>query len=85
MGKDQPHNGAWTKWPMYEGTMARELEPRTKARIAALNEEMRTIFFADRRYWERGQAATLEERAKYQRRQDRLEEMRKELALLRSA
>ena len=61
------------------------MEPRREARIAALNEEVHTIYFDDRRYWERGQAATLEERAEYHRRQDRLEEIRKELALLGSA
>lgn len=65
--------------------MAMEPDARVKARIAALYEEMHTIYFADRRYWERGQAATPDERAEYQRRQDRLEEIRKELALLWSA
>lgn len=62
-----------------------EPDATAKARIAALNEEVHTIYFADRRYWERGRAGTLEERAEYQRRQDRLEEVRKELVLLRSA
>ena len=53
-----------------------------RARIAALNEEMDAIYFADRRYWERGQAVTSKERAEHQRRQDRLEEIRAELAQL---
>jgi hypothetical protein len=57
-------------------------DARAKARIAALNEEIHTIYFADRRHWKRGQAATLEERAEYHRRQDRLEEIRKEHSLL---
>jgi hypothetical protein len=61
--------------------MAMEPDARAKARMAALNEEVHTIYYADRRYWERGQAATPEERTEYQRRQDRLEEIRKELAL----
>jgi hypothetical protein len=63
--------------------MALEPDAGAKARIAALNEEMDAIYFADRRYWERGQAVTAEERAEYQRRQDRLEDIRRELALLR--
>jgi len=65
--------------------MAIEPDAAARTRIAALNEEMDAIYFADRRYWERGQAVSPEERAEYQRRQDRLEEIRKELAQLRSA
>jgi hypothetical protein len=60
-----------------------EPDAGAKARIETLNEEMHAIYFADRRYWALGSAATSEERAEYQRRQNRLEEIRKEL--LRSA
>jgi hypothetical protein len=68
-----------------EGASSMEPDADKRARIAALNEEMDAIYFADRRYWERGQAVTSKERAEYQGRQDRLEEIRKELAQLRSA
>jgi hypothetical protein len=50
-----------------------------KARVAALTEELDAIHFANSRYWKRGRAVTGEERAEYQRRQDRLEEIRREL------
>ena len=60
------------------------MEPATRVKIALLTAEMEAIHFANRLYWERGEAATLEERAEYQRRQDRLEEIRAELAKLRS-
>jgi hypothetical protein len=70
---------------MYLGTMATQPDAGANKRIAALSEEMHAIYFADRRYWEQGQTVTHEERAEYQRRQDRLEEIRKELAHLRSA
>ena len=55
-----------------------------KARIAALSEEMDGIHFVNSLYWQRGEAVTSEERAAHQRRQDRLEEIRAELARLRS-
>ncbi len=62
------------------------MEPDTQktAWIAALQEEMDGIHFVNSLYWERGEAATSEARAGYQRRQDRLEEIRAELAQLRS-
>jgi hypothetical protein len=62
------------------------MEPDEKkaTRIAALNEEMDGIHFVNSLYWERGEAVTSEARAEYQRRQDRLEEIRVELAQLRS-
>ena len=53
-----------------------------QARIAALTEEMDAIHFANYRYWEQGGAVTREQRAEHQRRQDRMEEIRKELAQL---
>jgi hypothetical protein len=55
-----------------------------KARIAALSEEMDGIHFVNSLYWQRGEAVTSQARANYQRRLDRLEEIRAELAQLRS-
>lgn len=61
------------------------MEPDTKkkARIAALGEEMDGIHFLNSLYWRKGEAATSEARAAYQRRVDRVEEIRRELAQLR--
>ncbi len=61
-----------------------EPDAATRAKIAALHEEMDAIHFANSLYWGRGEEVTPEERAEYHRRQDRLEEIRKELAQLRS-
>ena len=52
----------------------------TAVKITALNSEMDIIHFANSSYW----GGTSEARAEYQRRQDRLEEIRAELAQLRS-
>ena len=65
------------------GAWVMEIDAK-KARIAALNEEMDGIHFVNSLYWQRGKAVTSEARAEYQRRQDRLEEIRAELAQLRS-
>jgi hypothetical protein len=62
-----------------------EIDTQKKARIAALSGEMDGIHFVNSLYWRRGEAVTSEERAEHQRRRDRLEEIRKELAQLRSA
>jgi hypothetical protein len=55
------------------------------SKVAALREEMNAIHFANAQYWERGDAATLEERAEHERRKDRLEEIRRELAELQAS
>ncbi len=44
--------------------------------VAPLVSEMSAIHSENRLYWESGSAATREARAEYQRRQDRLEEIR---------
>ena len=62
-----------------------EIDAKKKARIAALNEEMDGIHFVNSLYWRLGKANTSEERSEYQRRLDRLEEIRKELRQLRSS
>ena len=67
------------------GAWVMEIDAKKKARIAALNEEMDGIHFVNSLYWQRGKAVTSEARAEYQGRQDRLEEIRAELAQLRSA
>jgi hypothetical protein len=54
----------------------------SEAEIAALNEEIESIHFADALYWKRGKDCSREASAEYQRRQDRLQEVRSELALL---
>jgi len=51
--------------------------------IVDLTAEMGTIHFANRLYWRRGEAATREERAEHCRRQERLDEIRAELAQVR--
>jgi hypothetical protein len=66
------------------GAWLMEIDAQKKARIAALNEEMDGIYFLNSLYWRRGESQTTPERAEYRRRLDRLEEIRKELARLRS-
>jgi hypothetical protein len=56
-----------------------------ESRITALNKEIDTIYFADRQYWDQSERATHDMRIEHQRRKERLEEIRKELAQLRSA
>jgi hypothetical protein len=52
--------------------------------MAALAEEMYAIHVANRSYWEQGPSPTHEARADYQRRINRLEEIRREFSELRS-
>jgi hypothetical protein len=54
-------------------------------KIAALTSEMDAIHSANALYWGRREEVTLEARAEYQRRKDRLEQIRSEIAQLRSA
>ena len=61
--------------------MEAETTRKGKARIAILIEEMDSIHSANKLYWER-KAPSRGARARYQRRQDRLEEVRSELAEL---
>lgn len=54
----------------------------TRVKIANLTAEMDAIHFANNLYWEQGEMVSLEARAEYQRRQDRLQEIRAELMRL---
>jgi hypothetical protein len=54
----------------------------SEAKIAALTEEIESIRFADALYWKLGKDRSREASAEYQRRQDRLPEIRSALALL---
>jgi hypothetical protein len=55
---------------------------KEKARIAILSEQLHVIHFVNNLYWARGETVTLEARAEYKRRQDRVCEIRTELAKL---
>jgi hypothetical protein len=66
------------------GAWAMEPDARTKARIAALSEEMDAIHSANNLYWKRGPLQALAARVEYQFRGERLESIRAELAQLRS-
>jgi len=57
-------------------------EATKKTRIAALQEEIESIHFANKLYWEQAKRSDAAN-AEYYRRQDRLEEIRSELAELR--
>jgi hypothetical protein len=57
----------------------------TNTQIAALTVEIDTIHFANGLYWRQENFQTVAARAEYQRRQDRLEEIRTELARETSA
>jgi hypothetical protein len=60
------------------------MEPDSgKARVASLSAEMDAIYLADKLYWMQGDQNDLSARASYQRRLERLEEIRSELARLR--
>ena len=52
---------------------------------ARLNSEMDYIHFANRLFWASGEAVTIEARAEYQLRRERLEEIRAELAQLQTS
>jgi hypothetical protein len=56
---------------------------RINGRIAALNQEMDEIHYANSLYWNHGLQHTKEANAQYQFRQERLEKIRTELAQLR--
>jgi hypothetical protein len=59
---------------------------KTGARIAALRKEMDAIHFANNIYWQRLEGEPTQiARAEYQRRLDRLEEIRGELAKLKAS
>jgi hypothetical protein len=66
------------------GAWVMENDAEKDARIAALNEEMDGLHFVNSLYWQQGEAHTTTARAEYQRRVDRLEEIRRELSQLRS-
>jgi hypothetical protein len=53
-------------------------------RVAALRKELDEIHLANTLYWEKGSVQSREARAEYQRRLDRLEEIRTELAQFQS-
>jgi hypothetical protein len=55
-----------------------------RARIAALNKEIDAIHFANSLYWQRRETNSTTARAEYQRRLDRLDEIRRELGQLQS-
>jgi len=54
-----------------------------EAKNAALKEEVNFIHFANVLYWRQGAQSSREARAEYQRRQDRLREIRSEVLDLR--
>jgi hypothetical protein len=58
---------------------------KTRARIAALTQEMEAIHLANESYWRRGEAAILDERAAYCGRLERLDQIRAELAQIGSS
>ena len=47
-------------------------------KMAALREELASIYFADVRYWRQGTKASREATREYQRRQDRVRQIRRE-------
>jgi hypothetical protein len=55
------------------------------ARIRALHEEMAAIHRANTLYWKLGEYQTRVARAEHERRRDQLDELRAELAKLRSS
>ena len=55
----------------------------SELKIADLTAEIDTIHFANSLYWRRGEAVNPEDRIEYYRRQERLDEIRAELAQLR--
>lgn len=59
-------------------------EAASEARIAVLQQEIDLIHFANRLYWQQANPSN-EARAEYYRKQDRLENIRSELAKLRKA
>src|SRR5579863_839039 len=57
---------------------------KVRDKIAALSKELDAIHFANARFWKVGAASTRQEKAEYQLRLNRVEEIRRELAQLRS-
>jgi hypothetical protein len=57
----------------------------TKQKIIALTAEMEGIHFANREYWRKGDAVTTAERAEHERRKEKLEEIRTEVANVQSS
>ena len=53
--------------------------------LAVLTSEMDSIHFANSLFWAGGESVTIEARAEYQRRQERLEQIRVELVQLRES
>ncbi len=53
-----------------------------RARLASLREEIDSIHLANSLHWKQGECHSREEMVAYERRQDRLEEIRKELSEL---
>jgi hypothetical protein len=66
---------------LFERTLMK-LDATMKARVAVLNGEIDSVHFDNRFYWE-DKAPSHEANAEYQRRQDRLERIKNELAELR--
>jgi hypothetical protein len=71
--------------PMRLRERSTDSEITTRIEIAVLTSEIDAIHSANSLYWGQGESATHEARAEYCHRLDRLEEIRKELAQLRSA
>jgi hypothetical protein len=61
-----------------------ETDVEKQKKIAAMNKEIDDIHFVNSLFWQRGEASTSEERAEYQRRLARLDELRREVAKLQS-
>jgi hypothetical protein len=61
-----------------------ERDRRIKARIAPLSKEMDEIHRANRLYWEQGESQSPAAKAEYEFRNERLEQIRTELAQLLS-
>ena len=62
--------------------MTMEPEGTSQARMAVLSEEIHSIHYANRLFWEQKRAHGRKAKVEYYRRQDRLEEIRSELAEL---
>jgi hypothetical protein len=54
----------------------------SKSKISVLLAEMSAIHVANSRYWQHGEAVTLEARAEHQQRQTRLDDIRADLEKL---
>jgi hypothetical protein len=63
--------------------VAMEFDSKTKARIAFLNQEMDELHVANGTFWKQGKSQPPTARAEYEFRNERLEKIRAELALIR--